>query len=556
MAFVQSGPDLANQYTDDRVLRGFLARTLPALVRAAIESDLEALGAHAASAWRTARSRKASEPSLTQWDAWGERIDRIEVTPAWRDGAALTARYGLVAAGHDLKHGEFARIDQFARVYLYHVASEFYTCPLAMSDGAATALKASGNRALIERAMPHLLARDATKLWLSGQWMTETRGGSDVSATETSARKGEDGCWRLSGRKWFTSAVVGEMALTLARPEGSGEGADALALFYVETRSADGRWNGVRIDRLKDKLGTRELPTAEIHLEDTLAEPVGELAHGVKLIAPVLNVTRTWNTICALATMRRAIALATAYARKREAFGGPLIERPLHAATLASMQAEFEAAFELGFFVASLLGRVEVHRASNDERALLRLLTPLAKLWTGRLAVRIASEACEAFGGAGYIENTGLPLLLRDAQVYPIWEGTTNVLALDVLRGLAQSGIDPLRIGVQDLLREAPAHAGAIDAALSHAARFLHEREGDRGALEAAARGLALTLARTVAAALLARRAAKSAKPDRALAEATLALFLDHGLSRLPTADATHAARRVAEGLTAPAQSP
>jgi len=535
MDFIQAGPELANQYTDDRCLRAYLVRALPAAMRAAIEPDLESLGAHAAQAWRGARSRPRSEPALTQWDAWGERIDRIEITPTWREGAALTARYGFVAAGHDTRFAEFARIDQFARVYLYHVASEFYTCPLAMSDGAATALKASGNRALIDRAVPHLLARDPSQLWLSGQWMTETAGGSDVGSTETIARRGSDGRWRLSGRKWFTSAVVGEMALTLARPEGASHGTDALALFYVETRARDGRWNGIRIDRLKDKLGTRELPTAEIHLDGTLAEPIGELSHGVRLIAPVLNVTRTWNTICALATMRRCLALATDYARRRHAFGRPLIEQPLHAATLASLHAEFAAAFEFGFFVVALLGRVEAGIASEDERALLRLLTPLAKLWTGKLAVEIASEACEAFGGAGYIENTGIPQLLRDAQVYPIWEGTTNVLALDALRVLAKGGIDSYRRAIEDVLRETRAHPQAIDAALAAAARWLHDHDG--AAREAGARGLALTLARTFAATLLAR-ARDDGDED---ADAALVLFLDHGLDRLAGKNVAHA---------------
>jgi len=538
MDFVQAGPELANQYTDDRRLRAHLVRALPSATLAAIEPDLEALGAHAAQAWRDARSRTRAEPTLTQWDAWGARIDRIEITPVWRDGAALTARYGFVAAGHDTRHGEFARIDQFARVYLYHVASEFYTCPLAMSDGAATALKASGNRALIERAVPHLLARDPSQLWLSGQWMTETSGGSDVGSTETIAQRGSDGRWRLNGRKWFTSAVVAEMALTLARPEGDAKHAgtaDELALFYVETRDGDGRWNGIRIDRLKDKLGTRELPTAEVHLENAIAEPVGELSHGVRLIAPVLNVTRTWNTICALATMRRCLALATDYARRRRAFGRPLIEQPLHASTLASLHAEFAAAFELGFFAVALLGRVETGVASEDERALLRLLTPLAKLWTGKLAVRVASETCEAFGGAGYIENTGIPQLLRDAQVYPIWEGTTNVLALDALRVLAKGGVDPYRRAIEGVLRETHAHPQPIDAAIAASARWLHEHDG--AAREAGARGLALTLARTFAAALLARE--RDGGDEEA--GAALALFLDHGLDRLAGTGIAHA---------------
>lgn len=532
MTFVQSAPELGNQYRDDRVLRSHLRRALPPPVLATIEADLDALGAQAAGAWREARAATPCEPVLTQWDAWGERVDRIELTPAWRRGAGLTARYGLVAAGHDPLHGEHARVDQFARVYLHHVASEFFTCPLAMSDGAATALKASGNAALVERAVPRLLARDPASLWLSGQWMTETAGGSDVGRTGTAARRDDSGRWRLYGRKWFTSAVVGEMALALARPEHpAGDGADALALFFVETRDAAGRWNGLRVDRLKDKLGTRELPTAEIHLEGTPATPVGGLDHGVRLIAPMLNVTRTWNAVCALATMRRCLALAFDYARRREAFGHALIEQPLHRATLAGWQAEFEAAFEFVFFVAALLGRVE--RDAGGDKALLRLLTPLAKLWTGKLAVRIASEACEAFGGAGYIENTGLPLMLRDAQVYPIWEGTTNVLALDALRALAAGGVEPLRRAADALLVEAGGDRHGVLATLDEAERWLHAHAADRDRLEAGARGLAFTLARALAAALLARHAAWAGRDGEARPGAALRLFAGHGLSRL-----------------------
>jgi alkylation response protein AidB-like acyl-CoA dehydrogenase len=541
MDFIQTAPQLGNQFRDDRVLRAFLEHALPSSVRAAIEADLDALGAHAAQAWREARERTPSEPLLTQWDAWGTRVDRIETTPVWQRGAALAARYGLVAAGHDSTHGEHARTDQFTRVYLHHVASEFHTCPLAMSDGAATALKASGNRALIERALPHLLSRDVASLWLSGQWMTETAGGSDVGRTGTRARRDGDGQWHLYGRKWFTSAVIGEMALALARPDGAHDGTDALALFYLETRDAAGRWNGIRVDRLKDKLGTRELPTAEIHLDGARAELVGEAAHGVRLIAPVLNITRTWNAVCALATMRRCLALAFDYARRRQAFGRALLEQPLHRATLAALQAEFEAAFQLVFCVTGLLGRVETGAATADEKALLRVLTPLAKLWTGKLAVRIASETCEAFGGAGYIEDTGIPQLLRDAQVYPIWEGTTNVLALDVLRALGADGIDGVRAAADALLAEAGGDRHGIGAALAAARDWFAAHAGQRDALEAGARGLALTLARGFAAALLARHAAWAARTrGDARPGAALALFAAHGLSRLapPTMDA------------------
>ncbi len=547
MSFVQSAPRLGNQYHDDRVLREQLARVLPRDVLAAISADLIELGAHAATAWDGARTQPPREPVLTRWDAWGDRIDRIDITPVWQCGAAMTTRFGFVAAGHETHFAEHARVDQFARVYLYHVASEFHTCPLAMSDGAAVALKASAARKLLERALPRLLSRDPLTLWISGQWMTETAGGSDVGHTETLARRDADGRWRLHGRKWFTSAVIGDMALTLARPEGAGTGADALALFFVEARDSAGRWNGIRIDRLKDKLGTRELPTAEIRLEGTLAEPVGELAHGVRAIAPMLNVTRTWNAICALATMRRCLALAFDYAARREAFGRTLIVQPLHRATLSSMQAEFEAAFQLVFFSAALLGRVETGVASEDERLLLRLLTPLAKLWTGKLAVRIATETCEAFGGAGYIENTGIPQLLRDAQVFPIWEGTTNVLALDSLRALAANGIDPMIRAADALLGAAGGDAHGVATALARCRHWLDAHAGSRDVLEGGARVLAMTLARNFAAALLARHAAWAMRElGDARAGAALTLFAQGGLA-LPAAPAMDAVAALAD---------
>ncbi|SFN71216.1 acyl-CoA dehydrogenase family protein [Dokdonella immobilis] len=544
-------PELDNQYRSDRVLQTWLHQHLPVDMRQAIEADLDALGAHAAQAWHEARSRTPQKPVLTQWDAWGERIDRIESTPVWQNGAVMAARYGLVAAGHELQFGEFARCDQFLRVYLHHIASEFHTCPLAMTDGAATALKASGNHELIERALPRLTAREADRLWLSGQWMTERIGGSDVGNSETEARRDEQGQWRLYGRKWFTSAVIGEMALTLARPQGAAEGADALAMFQLETRDAEGRWNGIRIDRLKDKLGTHELPTAEIHLDGALATPVGGLDHGVRLIAPMLNVTRTWNAVCALATMRRCIVLATAYARQREAFGRPLIEHPLHVATLADMQAEFEVAFQLVMQVAHLLGRSERGLASQRDAALLRLLTPLAKLWTGKLAVRIASETCEAFGGAGYIENTGIPQLLRDAQVYPIWEGTTNVLSLDALRAISSVGFEPLLEAAAALLDEADASDAAarmewplreIRAALVTIREWLPRQAANKEAMQAGARGLAMSLARTFAAALACRNATRAvAGRIDARAAQSLTRFIALGLTELRPFDPSRA---------------
>ena len=535
MPFLQAAPVLSNQYLDDRVLRSYLRRVLPPATLSSIESDLTDLGEFAATAWTQARQRGSSEPKLTQWNAWGERVDQIELTPAW-----LAARHGLVAAGHENTHGTGARVHQFAMVYLYHCASEFYTCPLAMTDGAATALKASGNQRLIDRAVPHYLSRDPEQFWISGQWMTENSGGSDVAGTETVARE-EKGRWRLYGRKWFTSALNAQTALALARPHGAAAGSDGLALFYLEPRKPDGRWRNIALDRLKDKLGTRELPTAEIHLEGAPAELVGEVRHGVRQIAPMLNVTRTWNAIGALATMRRCIALARDYANRRIVFGKPLAEQPLHQDTLAGMQAEFEAAFHLAFYVTELLGRAQIGQADESQQNLLRLLTPLVKLWTGKLAVTIASEACECFGGAGYLEDSGIPQLLRDAQVWSIWEGTSNVQALDFLRAFrAMGGLQSLLSAQRAILSQvqAPELEPCAKVAREGATRITEWLQkataGERERLEAGGRELAFGLARMLALSLLTRHAEWALRAENDPRPAAAARrFSDHGLLRL-----------------------
>jgi len=512
MAFVQDPPRLGNQYTGDRAFRSLLARLLPREVRAEVEPSLDAMGELAGGRlWELQQADRTHEPTLTQWDPWGRRIDRIELTPLWKEAQRIAATEGLVAIAYERRHGPFSRIHQFALVHLFHASSDIYTCPLAMTDGAARTLLVHRNQALIERAVPRLTSRDPASMWTSGQWMTERTGGSDVGRSETVARQ-VDGTWRLHGVKWFTSAATSEMALTLARPEGNGPGGKGLALFYVETRDERGEMNGITLHRLKEKLGTRKLPTAELTLDGTIAVPVAGLGDGVRNIAPMLNVTRVWNAISAIAEMRRGVALARDYGRRRVAFGAPLADKPLHAATLADLQAEYEAALHLAFLAVELLGREEAGELRGNEGALLRLVTPLAKLCTGKQAVAVASEALEIFGGAGYVEDTGLPRLLRDSQVLPIWEGTTNVLSLDALKVVQSSDALPALLAlvaescgaVTDARLAGPARAAL--AAIDRAATWLAET-GDPARLEAGARRFALTLARSLALALLVRHA-------------------------------------------------
>ncbi|MBS0381822.1 MAG: acyl-CoA dehydrogenase family protein [Proteobacteria bacterium] len=539
MGFVQPAAQLPHPWRDDRALQACLERILPEPLRRAAEADFLALADYALAVYSRQTTSTPSEPRLTNWDVWGNRVDRIELTEAWREGPTVAARHGLVADGHDRSLGEFARVQQFAKVYLYHAASAFYSCPLAMSDGVATALHDASNAALRERVLAHLLSRDPATFWISGQWMTENIGGSDVADSETIARKDADGSWRLDGRKWFTSAINAEVALALARPEGNPAGADGLALFCVETRKPDGSWNGITIDRLKDKLGTRELPTAEIHLHDTRAELVGEPRNGVRAITPVLQVTRLWNAFGSLSTMQRCLALTRDYAARRHTFGRPLSEQPLFMDGLASRTAEFEAALQLAMEVALRLGRVESGAGNESDAALQRLLTPLAKLWICRLGVRIASETVEDFGGIGYLEDSGIPLLLRDAQVFPIWEGASNVQALDFLRALDRLGIDALVNAVDAWLEDADGvlsepDAEAIHAAIRHADTWLRDHARDADALQAGALRLAVTCARALAASLLARHAAWARRTHGdASSSAAVRRFCAHGIDRI-----------------------
>src|SRR5688572_445270 len=514
MTFRQESPELGNQYDDDRVLRSYLARVLPPDMLLEIEGPLRVMGElSGVELYQLQLEDRLNEPKLVQWDAWGNRVDRIELTPLWRKAERIAAEHGVVATAYEQKHGPLSRVHQCALAYLFTPSTDIYSCPLAMTDGAARTLIASGNLELIARAVPHLITRDPFEFWTAGQWMTEITGGSDVGSSQTVAKQGQEaragagaGRYYLYGRKWFTSAVSAQMALTLARPEGNPSGSKGLALFYVETRDEHGLLRNIEINRLKDKLGTRKVPTAELTLNGTPALLVKGTTDGVRDITPLLNITRLWNGISAVALMRRGLALAYDYAHKRVAFGSSLSTKTLHMDTLFGLQAEFEAAFHLAFYVAELNGRNETGTLDEHEARLLRILTPVMKLTTGKQAVMIASEVLEAFGGAGYVEDTGLPVLLRDAQVLPIWEGTTNVLSLDTLRALGEDGMTVLQSSVASWLK------GVTDPRLSEAVQVVnsgldHAGKWFREADEAGARRFALTLGRATELALLVRHA-------------------------------------------------
>jgi alkylation response protein AidB-like acyl-CoA dehydrogenase len=508
--FFQDGPVLRNQYDEDRVLRAYLRWKLPAGMLAEIEPGLRLLGERVVTdIMALGDAAEASPPRHVPYDPWGRRVDHIEVAEAWKQLERVAAAEGIVATAYKRQHGPLSRIHQFARLYLYGPSSAVATCPLAMTDGAARVIELYGDDWLKATALPRLISRNPDEFWTSGQWMTERSGGSDIGGTATTAQL-ENGEYHLYGTKWFTSATTAPTAMTLARIEGAPGGSRGLSLFYLELRDNAGRLRNIRVHRLKDKLGTRALPTAELTLEGTPARLIGGESQGVRKMAALLNITRAYNACCAVGFMRRGIALARDYAHRRRVFGKLLAEQPLHVETLAALQVEFEGAFQLTFHLAELMGKEELGIATRNEQAVLRLLTPITKLYTARQAIAAASEVLEAFGGAGYVEGTGLPRLLRDAQVLSIWEGTTNVLSLDALRAIDKDeAFEPFLADVRRRL-ESGRHT-ELQSAKHRIGEALGRIENywGRGAsagpdsLQAGARAFAFSLARTYAASLL-----------------------------------------------------
>eukprot|EP01062_Namystynia_karyoxenos_P058943 TRINITY_DN50380_c0_g1_i1.p1 TRINITY_DN50380_c0_g1~~TRINITY_DN50380_c0_g1_i1.p1 ORF type:complete len:622 (+),score=177.70 TRINITY_DN50380_c0_g1_i1:94-1866(+) len=445
-SFFQEPPRLGNQYEADPYLQAVLKRIVDPSVLRDIEPDLRRFGHRVATdVMDMSDDASADPPRVRPYDCWGNRVDVIETSKGWRMLHDVAAEEGLVAIAHERRHGALSRVHWAAKCTLFGPSSGLYNCPLAMTDGAARVLEVCGDTAARERARPRLLSRDPKKFWTSGQWMTERAGGSDVTGgTDTAADAvSGDPFWthRLSGVKWFSSATDCDMTLALGREAGpGGERSDALSLFYIELREQDaGTLKGIEILQLKDKHGTRQLPTAELRLTNTPGRLLSPSGRGVSAMSDMLNVTRTWNAVSSMGSIRRCVALANEFANKRYAFGRTLTEHPLHVGTLAGMEVEARACLQLVLEVAHLLGKVECQSATEEEAALLRILTPVVKLYTGKHAVAIASEAMEAVGGQGYCMDSGMPVLLRDAQVLPIWEGTTNVLSLDVLRALERS---------------------------------------------------------------------------------------------------------------------
>ncbi|GGT19401.1 acyl-CoA dehydrogenase family protein [Streptomyces griseoviridis] len=486
-------------FATDRALTEAVARHLPAELREEAAAELSGLGRSCGSAqvqeW--AAQAEGEPPVLRSHDRYGHRVDQVDFHPAWHRLLGKGVAAGLTAAWS--RPGGHVR--RAAAFLLWTQVEAGTTCPLSMTHAAVPALRA--DPALAAEWEPRLTStvydREARPAHLKagvlfGMGMTEKQGGSDVRANTTAARPlAEAGTYELTGHKWFCSAPMSDGFLVLAQAPGG------LTCFLVPRVLADGGRNVFLIQRLKDKLGNRSNASAEVEFAGTWARRVGEEGRGVRTIIGMVAATRLDCVLGSAGLMRQAVAQAAHHTAYREAFGRKLIDQPLMRNVLADLAVESEAATTLGLRLAAAQDAAEA--GDERERALLRLAVPAAKYWVTKRCAPLAVEAAECLGGNGYVEESGMPRLVRESPLNSIWEGAGNVQALDVLRALTR---EPAALDAY--LTEVGGARGA-DRRLDAAIRDLLTDLADLSHAEARARRLAERLALVLQGALLVRYA-------------------------------------------------
>ncbi|MFF4952391.1 acyl-CoA dehydrogenase family protein [Streptomyces chattanoogensis] len=402
------------------------------------EAEVSALGALAGTQAVQDQARWAEEqpPRLLTHDRYGHRVDEVEFHPAWHQLMSVAVEHGLHAAPwSDDRAG--AHLVRAAKFYVWSQAEPGHGCPISMTYAAVPALRAAPELAaqyeplLASRTYDFGLRAPLTKSGLiAGMSMTEKQGGSDVRANTTRAVPAGDGTYRITGHKWFTSAPMSDVFLALANT------AEGLSCFLVPRVLPDGTRNGMHLMRLKDKLGNRSNASSEIEYDEAVAWPVGEPGRGVRTIVEMVNMTRLDCVLGSAAGMRAGLRQALHHTAHRRAFGRELDQQPLMRAVLADLAIESEAATVLAMRLAAAVDRAQAGDAA--EAALRRLALAAGKYWVCKRGSTHAAEALECLGGNGYVEESGMPRLYREAPLLSIWEGSGNVAALDVLRALAK----------------------------------------------------------------------------------------------------------------------
>lgn len=450
----------ANLYRADPGFDALLPLYLPGDLLAHLRPHLDRLGAMAGSRYdELAGIADRNPPVLVHRTRAGKDRQRIDKHPAYveLERAAFTD-YGLASLSH--RGGVLGWPEpmppaaKYALTYLFVQAEFGLCCPVSMTDSLTRTLRKFGAPELVARHLPALTSEDFDALCQGAMFMTEQGAGSDVGATATRAWQDSDGQWRLEGDKWFCSNPDAGLAMVLARPDGAQPGTRGLTLFLLPRLLDDGTPNHYRILRLKDKLGTRSMASGEIRLEGAIAWPVGDLGRGFVQMTDMINNSRLSNGVRAAGLMRRALTESLFVARNREAFGRRLIELPLMQRQLARIMVWTEQARSVVFQTAEALRRADA--GDEDARRLLRILTPLLKFRACRDARKVTGDAMEVRGGCGYIEEWGDARLLRDAHLGSIWEGTSNIVALDVLRSIRrEDGLAALERQIDRQLDEA-----------------------------------------------------------------------------------------------------
>ena len=474
-------------FSADRALAAAVERHLEPDLREEVLGELAALGRTSGSAqvqeWGTLANE--NPPRLLTHDRYGNRVDEVEFHPSWHRLLGKGVSAGLTAAW-DRPAGHLRRAAAFL---VWTQVEAGNGCPLSMTHAAVPALRTDPDLAAEwePRLASMIYDRELRPAHLKagalfGMGMTEKQGGSDVRANTTSARPlAEDGTYELTGHKWFCSAPMSDGFLVLAQAPGG------LTCFLVPRVLRDGTRNVFRIQRLKDKLGNRSNASAEVEFDGTWARRVGEEGRGVRTIIGMVAATRLDCVLGSAGLMRQAVAQAVHHCTYREAFGGKLVDKPLMRNVLADLALESEAATTLALRLAAAYDH-----GGEQDRALLRIAVPAAKYWVTKRCPPVAVEAAECLGGNGYVEESGMPRLVRESPLNSVWEGAGNVQALDVLRALQR---EP---GALDAyLREVGQARGAdhrLDAAIKNLLTELADLEGVEGRARRLAERLALVL--------------------------------------------------------------
>jgi alkylation response protein AidB-like acyl-CoA dehydrogenase len=437
-----------NLWQADPTLGRLLGLYLPPELGAHLAPHLDRLGALAGGALEAlALTADHNPPVLHSRTRRGEDAQHIEYHPAYREMERLAfGEYGLAALSH---RGGVLGWDapmppaaKYAITYLFVQAEFGLCCPISMTDSLTRTLRKFGDAALVARYLPALTSQDLDALSQGAMFMTEQGAGSDVGATAVTAAPQPDGSWALTGDKWFCSNADAELAMVLARREGAAPGLKGVSLFLLPRMLPDGTANRYRIIRLKDKLGTRSMASGEVRLEGATAYLVGDPGAGFKQMADMVNNSRLSNGVRAAGLMRRALTEALFIAHRRVAFGQRIAGMPLMRRQLMKMLLPTEQARSMVFQTAEALRRADA--GEEGAYALLRILTPLLKFRACRDARRVTGDAMEVRGGCGYIEEFSDARLLRDAHLGSIWEGTSNIVALDVMRAVQREGSLPV----------------------------------------------------------------------------------------------------------------